>query len=877
MGGNFPLGIVVTAVDRASQVLAGVEQNTKRLANTFDSFRGRLNNAFQYHVIYRSLNLIERGLWRVANAFPDLVQRGADWARTVDEVADATGLSARRASELAAIQDIVGDGTDNLSRAFIVFARNAVSNSEAFARMGVATRDANGRMLDAYTIFQNARERISATGGSLLATAAAQKVFGRGAHDLIDLLSLTNEQWRIYASEARRSGLILTEAGLHAAEQWQRTQKMLDHAFTGIGAQVLQAVAPALISLSNGVTTAIQQNLANITRFAVQVVNFLAGLVGGFLGIDFGAATVADEVERAGNAAEKAGRKQRGLTAENIAGTKAAKGAASGQDAYSKSLQRSIDAIDRQLRALERTDRRDESRRTQRDLLADIAQARKELADVRSESIFAAGMSEAEAELARQAQARDVVQAQDRVRDAERRLRDERRDQERQDQRDRLQQRRDDLQRTLAAHRQAASRIGQTAAGIGKSFSAGFKPVKDLGEKGLPKLTSELKGVASEARKAGQAIADGIQDAIFGEDQTVLVGTTPVTIRSGGLLSALQALGGHLGNLVKLIGPNTDAIVTLGGIILGWKLINAIPGVGTIRNNLPPVIRGGGGKGGAGGGSGLGGLFGKAGALAFGVGLAVGGIELLGNTVPEERRQTYSWRADAMTALKRGASPEWVVAMLKGRGASDAEVNSIMKDVLGGKQSVGSRTYDMPNGANIFGTRIAPRPAGMPSTSLPGGGMADPLIFLRLGLRPFLGPDSPLARQQGTVADNTGAAASYGAETAGNTGPISDGTVGIGKWGAGRLGVSGIQDKVAVRVQSKNDFPTLQVQMAGAKAITRADMVYLAAIINSGQERIWERSSLTKATVRMSGDIRAMSRNGFPIYWKGTSSTKPPK
>lgn len=886
-GANFPLGIVVTAVDRASAVLSNVDHNTRRLANTFDSFRGRLTNAFQYHVIYRSLNLIERGLMSVAHAFPDLIGRGREWAQTIDDISDATGMSARSASEWAAVQQIVNGNTDGLSRALIILGRNAATNRAAFDQLGIATRDTNGRMLSAERILDNTRRRLSETGTSLLSTAAAQKAFGRGAGDLLDILTLTNGQWAIYVAQARRSGLILTEAGLQAAESWERTRRLLDATWTGIGAQVLQAVAPALISLSNGVTRALQDNLANITRFAVQVVNFLAGLIGGFLGIDFGMATVADRVDRAGEAAGRAGGRVRGLTEANLAGTKAAKGAAAGQDAYSRSLQRSIDAIDRQLRALERTDRRDESRRTQRELLADIAQARRELADIRSESIFASGMSEAEAELARQAQARDIMDAQGRVRDSERRLRDERRNQERADQRDRLQRRRDELQRLLSAHQQAASRIGRLAADAGKSFSTGMKPIRDLGEKGLPKLTEELKGVAEEARRSGQAIADAINTALFGEATLGMRGGVVVTVRQGGLIEHMRNLADFVGKLVGLLPGNTEGLAQLGVALVSLKLLYG-PLAAVLRalgGGPTPVPTGGGGGGGGGGGvTG----FGAAGMLtrAFGPAamLPAAGDELKRKIMAATGLTWEQWKEQQASGM---TVPEYK-AWKRGGGKKPVRVRS----------SLDVSTFDLPDIRGMFGTPIAPRAvSGLPVPGIPGAGMADPLYFIRTAFRPLLGEGSPLGRGIGRVADDTGAAAVYGAQTAGNTGPLADDDLGVtngnfgdigsvDRWSAGRLGVTdpkaGTLDKVTTKVSvrtNKRDWPVVETQRAAVKAMSRADMVYLAAITATGI-----RNGLERRGGKLDRIADALYSGGKSVAWytrypaglrPPSSSTKP--
>lgn len=916
MNGNVPLGIVVTAVNRASETLSKVAADTRRLAETFDTLKGRIKNAFQYHVIDRGLLIMERGITAVARAIPDLIRKGEQWAETVDSVADATGLSARKASELAAIQSVVGGSTEALSRGIVILARNASTNREAFDKLGIATRDSNGRMLDAYTIFQNARRRISETGASLLSTAAAQKAFGRGGAELLDLLMLSNAQWRIYSEEARRSGLILTEAGAKAAEQWARTQRLLGQTITGLGAQILQGAAPALISLANGVTQAIQRNMDNIVRFVVQAVNFVAGLIGGFLGFDMGAASVAERVDDAGDKAQRAGGKVRGLTEANLANERASKKAAAGQDAYSKSLQRSIDRIDRQLEALDRSERKADSRRTQQQLLADIAQARAELADIRSDSIFAAGMSEAEAELARQAQSARIVDGQKRVADAERRLRDERRGQERQDQRDRLTDQRDQLQRMLTAHQRAMSRISATSAslgrGLGASFKAGTKPLSDLAEKGIPKLSEGLQQAAKEAQAAGKRIATAIQEAIFGRTETRQGWQGKFTVRADGLIDHLKRAGEAMANVAKWVGDLVGLIpdslkaplLTVGAGLAGFKLfvsplltvakaiaslLPSIPIPGR-TGTVPPVVTGNrrpssgasSRSGGVGAGRFLGGVFGAQILNSLFYDPSAGSLDSYydpDQTLPMGMAGIDRYWAEGTKS--KGRAIDSLMGVLRGRERDRRTRAGRRSNTLGG----GFGGFDplgmlMGTGSTwgVLGRSGGVGPGSPGVQSLPGFGMT--LRPLEGVFRRFWGSDSPIGRGQREATDASATGATYQAETAGNTQPLGAGQMGVnvnqwgagnlttkvGDWAAGPLGVSnnnflaiGTIEKANIKIPikaSKGDLPESVVTLKGVKLDTSLMERWLKQIYQKQTYNGWTAASAGMQTQKDTGFIK---------------------
>lgn len=513
---NSQLGVTLVARDQLSPTLKKVEQHTRNLDKAFGSFGARMKTAFQFHVVNRGLTLMEQGLRKVANALPDLIARGEKWAATVDAIADATGMSARQASELAAVQMRVGGSSEMLATRLSAMARTVTDNADHWRDLGVRIVRTRAGSVDAYATFQNLRRGISATGDSMLSTAAAQKLLGRGSKDLLDLLRLTDRQFRELAADARRSGLILTEAGLAAAEQWGRTRVRLDQAITGIGAQLLNALAPTFIGLTNGITDLIQKNLGQIVRFVSGAVSFVAGMVSQFLGIEFNV-DLPEKIEDVGRAADTTGKQL----------TKGAKGT---KDATAAN--RDLSASAKELREAERA-----------------------LAAAQSERIFGANMSVADMILANQAKQARIKDAEERVRDA----------------------------------RKSAREHGKTMDTIVKQNDLAIGDIRrkwraNSGDNSP--IVTGLKETLASSKAFGKQIADTIQDAIFGPDQQIqLGGGAPISIRSGGLVGALQdagtlmgTVGGHLSNLNSLLSGNLPALIA--GMVGLNLALGLVPGAG---------------------------------------------------------------------------------------------------------------------------------------------------------------------------------------------------------------------------------------------------------------------------------------------------------
>jgi len=598
---NNQVSIIFRAVDQISGKVGAIEKRIQRLDETFGSFGGRIKAGIQWHVVYRGINQITRAVDGLITAIPDLIGKAQEWMATVDRLGDITGMTAEQSSELAAIAKTLGVQSDGLARALTFLSKSAVRNKDAFDEMGVKTRGANGTLLDSYTIFQNLRERISEVGPSLLSSDRAQKVFGRGSLELIDILLLTNKQYQLLANNAARSGLILTEAALKAGEDWERTRAMLDGSLTGLGATILNKVAPVLIRLTNGITQAINANMNKIATFAAQVVAFLAGVIGGFLGIDFNINALAEDVSNFGKAAEKGGKGATHLG-------KGTKDAASGEDALTRALNRQIDALDRQLAALDRREKKRDARREQADLIKDVQQARAELEELRTKSIFAAGMTNAEEELARQAAAADIIDGEKKLDDARKRLQEARHRWSVEKERDALQRKRDMLQQQLSDHTKALS--GMIAANtLATSQMAGQwrKPESAIGKLGtkVAALSKSMEDAIKDALAFGKAFSQDIMTFLFGPAKSyeVSAGVT-MQVRTGGLMQGLADLNKTIADIApvwELVADNLGAFVA--GLV-ALKVIGPINLIKSLIKAPGQVVNRGGASGGRSGGNG---------------------------------------------------------------------------------------------------------------------------------------------------------------------------------------------------------------------------------------------------------------------------------
>jgi hypothetical protein len=612
---NFPLNLPISVSDAgATKQLSRISQSMEALTKHTTKLSGAFQNAFQFYVRFRIFGLINRAISSLENLIPGLISRGLEWARTLDDIRDSTGLSAERSSVLAGIVQVMTGGVENLTRALGALAQSTVNHGDELRRYGIKTKNANGELLDTWSILQNVRKALSETGNSFITTAAARDLFSRGGQTLLDLVTMSDKAFRMWTQDMKASGAVMSEEGLRITEQWDRTTRRLEMQITGVANTLLTAIGPSIMRFVDQVTEFVRANLKEIVSFLASVAGAVIGFASGLLGLNINLKAFAEKTEDVGKGSDKL-RSKLGRFAETR------EQQAKAEDHYSDAIKRQIDAIDRQLARMTARDRAEDARRVQRELLKDIADAQKELSDLRGKSIFAAGMSAAEAELARQQQTADIVAGQEKVAEARRKLAEHNRKIAMDERRFELEQRKAGLQEQLAAHMKA---IAATAAadreavaqvlgkgGIGKQVG-NVSAAVSAGMASISQSFSEWSKSGTDARTALDNLVAKLQElwgsfkANFPNWIKALQNVAGAIDKVAGFLSSIvdkvfgvaKTVGGGLG-----ISP--DALVLGGGLALMFR--------GTITKVLSPLVRGfAGGAPAAGAGLGARGLAGAA-------------------------------------------------------------------------------------------------------------------------------------------------------------------------------------------------------------------------------------------------------------------------
>lgn len=226
------------------------------------------------------------GIRSVADAIPSLIERGQQYALTVEEMTKRTGASAEASSKLVSTLTFLGIPTDGLGQKLSMMARQVLASEQTFKDLGIATRDANGEFLDGVAILDNVRQRYQSLGSGIEKAALAQVLLSRGGGSLLEYLNLSNAQVAMLEAAWTRLGLVLDEAGVQRAEDVERETNLLKLAMTALGQRLFQDVAPAIISVTQAFIELVDKYGPQIEAFFRNAVTWVSGLIEGLTGID---------------------------------------------------------------------------------------------------------------------------------------------------------------------------------------------------------------------------------------------------------------------------------------------------------------------------------------------------------------------------------------------------------------------------------------------------------------------------------------------------------------------------------------------------------------------------------------------------------------
>lgn len=184
-----------------------------------------------------------------------LAKGAIDTADNLNDLSIRTGVAVESLSRFGAAAEDSGSTIDEVGKAMGRLARGIVdpasATSEALAKIGVATRDARGKILSLDEIMLGVADKFSKLPDGAEKTALAMELFGKSGANLIPMLNAGREELSQYAAT------INTEMA-QAADQFNDSLNNIARSIAGPFNEAVTALLPLITSIAEGLATLIR-------------------------------------------------------------------------------------------------------------------------------------------------------------------------------------------------------------------------------------------------------------------------------------------------------------------------------------------------------------------------------------------------------------------------------------------------------------------------------------------------------------------------------------------------------------------------------------------------------------------------------------------
>lgn len=180
-------------------------------------------------------------------------------ADDLNTLSKQTGISTEELQKMKYASDLVDVSVENITGAIRKMKGNMAKDTgaaaEAFAQLGVSTRDASGEMRPAIDVFYDVIGALSRIPNETERDQAAMDIFGKSADQLAGVIDDGGASLKAYGEEAQNLGLILSQDTLDSLnsvnDTLDQTKANLDASFGQLGAVVAESLTPTIQQASD--------------------------------------------------------------------------------------------------------------------------------------------------------------------------------------------------------------------------------------------------------------------------------------------------------------------------------------------------------------------------------------------------------------------------------------------------------------------------------------------------------------------------------------------------------------------------------------------------------------------------------------------------
>jgi hypothetical protein len=213
--------------------------------------------------------------------FAKLTRETINVADEISKAAVKIGISTEELSRLRYAADLSGLSFEQLQKGLLILNRNMAGIggeskkvAEAFARMGIETRNADGTLKSSTQVLKEMADVFAQMPDGAEKSALAMAVLGKSGADMIPLLNGGAAELAKLTEEADRFGIVIdTETG-RKAEEFNDNLSRLQGSFSALGTRLAAELLPHLVDFTNWLI----KNQGEIVKAVGNFGNFVGGV-----------------------------------------------------------------------------------------------------------------------------------------------------------------------------------------------------------------------------------------------------------------------------------------------------------------------------------------------------------------------------------------------------------------------------------------------------------------------------------------------------------------------------------------------------------------------------------------------------------------------
>ena len=185
-------------------------------------------------------------------AFKEVIGKANEWNGEAKKLATQMGITTERASVMMVAMRHLGIDSETVTLAAGKMAKQIATNSDAYEKLGVKVKDANGQYRPTLEIMGEVNAKLKEIKNPIEQNIAGTEIYGKSWNDVRGTLKLTTEEIKAAEQKTKDLGLVVGEEGVANTKKYKESINDMKLVITSLEVQAGNALLPAFVKLAVG-------------------------------------------------------------------------------------------------------------------------------------------------------------------------------------------------------------------------------------------------------------------------------------------------------------------------------------------------------------------------------------------------------------------------------------------------------------------------------------------------------------------------------------------------------------------------------------------------------------------------------------------------